>query len=661
MSLDPGENGFIMMHTCRIFPVLALITLIAAPALASTAATAVAQAPNKTTGKTTGKTAKRVSKIAVLAFRGRDNALRRWMPTAAYLSRSIPNTVFRVVPLSLNEMQGAVERMEVDFVLTNTGNYVELEAGLGISRIATLRAPLDVEVGNVFGAVIFTRAGRDDIKTLKDLKGKSLMAVMPNGFGGFQMGWFELKKNGIDPFKDLSSLTFSGFPQDKVAYAVRDGKVDAGTFRSDALEKMAAEGKIKMSEFKILAAKKYPGFPFAVSTKLYPEWPFAKVKHTSYILAQKVAVALLDMAPDDPAAKAGGYGGWTVPLDYQPVHELFRKLRIGPYKNLGEITFSDIVKQYGRWVPLAVAGLLLIAGWGLWTEYLVARRTFELSAANKELEKQIVERRRAEDMARQRQAELAHAVRLNTMGEMASGFAHELNQPLSAITNYAQGCVRRLEKGLGSTLRPGNNASALRDEGEVEALRDAMEQVSAQAGRAAKIIRRIRSFVRKEQPKHTRVDVNALIRDVADFTQAEFDRSEVLIGLDLGRSLPPVEADAVQIEQVILNLIRNGIEAMNDVRGRRRLDIATRPVSGEVAGGGGVRVSVRDRGQGIPADTMDHIFDPFVTTKPGGLGLGLSISQSIIEAHGGRLTAESPAGGGTRFRFTLPAVEVENV
>ncbi len=633
-----------MMRARPIFPVLALSAALLAPipALASPAGTASV------------KTADEVSRIGVLAFRGRDNALRRWMPTAAYLSRSIPNTVFRVAPLSLDEMKGAVERREVDFVLTNTGDYVDLEARLGISRIATLRAPLAVEVGNVFGAVIFIRAGRKDIKTLKDLRGKSLMAVMPNGFGGFQMGWFELKKNGIDPFSDLSSLTFSGFPQDQVAYAVRDGKVDAGTFRSDTLEKMSREGKIRMSDFKVLAAKKYPGFPFAVSTRLYPEWPFAKVKHTSDALAQKVAVALLGMAPDSPAAKAGGYGGWTVPLNYQPVHELFRRLRIGPYENLGKITFSDIVKQYGRWVPLVVAGLLLIAGWGLWTEYLVSRRTRELSVANKELEKQIVERRRAEDMARQRQAELAHAARLNTMGEMASGFAHELNQPLSAITNYAQGCVRRLERGLGSATRPGNEASVLRDEGEIEALRDAMEQVSAQAGRAAKIIRRIRSFVRKEQPKHIPVDVNALIRDVADFTQAEFDRSEVLIGLDLGAPLPPVWADAIQIEQVILNLVRNGIEAMNDTNGRRRLDIATKPAPD------GVRVSVRDRGHGIPADTLDHIFDPFVTTKPGGLGLGLSISQSIIEAHGGRLTAESRAGGGTRFLFTLPAAEVEN-
>jgi len=587
--------------------------------------------------------AERPARIGVLAFRGKENAMRRWEPTAEYLSKNIPNSIFSVVPLSLADMKNAVEREEVDFVLTNTGNYVNLEARFGITRIVTLRAPVGVEAGNVFGAVIFTRADRTDIQDIADLKGKSFMAVTPKGFGGFQMGWYELKKHGIDPFEDFSELKFSGFPQDKVAYAVRDGRVDAGTFRTDTLETMAVEGKIRMSEFRVLAPKQYPGFPFVASTRLYPEWPFAKLNKTSDTLAQKVAIALLNMSSVSPAAEAGRYGGWTVPLDYQPVHELFRDLRIGPYEELGEITLSDITKQYARWVPFVIGGIMLFAGWFVWTEFLVSRRTRELSAANQELEKQIAERHRAEDNARQRQAELAHVARLNTMGEMASGFAHELNQPLSAITNYAQGCVRRLNRGA-------KNPDTLRDGEDVDALRDAMEQVSVQAGRAGEIIRRIRSYVRKDQSAHTQVDVNALIQDVADFMRAEFDRSEVMIGLDLHNPLPPVLADAIQIEQVILNLIRNGIEAMADAKpGRRELFISTRHAPE------GVQVSVRDRGHGIPAETLDRIFDPFVTTKQGGLGLGLSISQSIIESHGGRLTAEAAAGSGTRFRFTLPA------
>ncbi|MCG8544265.1 MAG: PhnD/SsuA/transferrin family substrate-binding protein, partial [Alphaproteobacteria bacterium] len=359
--------------------------------------------------------------IGVLAFRGADNCLKRWGPTARYLGTAVADHSFRIVPLSLEEMSSAAAQGDVDFILTNTGNYVELEARYGISRIATLRAPGDVTAGNIFGAVIFTRADRRGLRTLEDLKGKRFMAVKPHGFGGFQMAWRELKDNGIDPFADFSSLTFSGFPQDKVAAAVRDGVVDAGTFRTGSLESLAAEGKIDLADFQVLNRKIYAGFPFAVSTRLYPEWPFSKLRATPQDVSQKVAVALLSMPADSPAAQAGSYGGWTVPLDYQPVHELFRELRIGPYEDLGAITMSDIFKQYGPWMVLVVLVLVLTVSWAAWIEFLVTRRTRELSLANKELERQVAERQRVEEVARQRQAELAHVARLNTMGEMASG------------------------------------------------------------------------------------------------------------------------------------------------------------------------------------------------------------------------------------------------
>lgn len=259
--------------------------------------------------------------IAVLAFRGTAESLKRWSPTADYLTQSVPGYTFRIVPLTLDEIGEATRRGVIDFVLTNSGNYVDQEARHGISRIATLRSPDRVTAGNVFGAVIFTRADRGDIRTLSDLKGKSLMAVKPKGFGGFQMAWREFKEAGLDPFEDLSSLQFSVFPQDAVAYAVRDGSVDAGTFRTGSLEFLAAEGKIALSDFRILNAKSHPGFPYPVSTRLYPEWPFSRLRSTAQQLSEDVAVALLRMPADSPAAVRGGYGGWTVPLDYQRVHE----------------------------------------------------------------------------------------------------------------------------------------------------------------------------------------------------------------------------------------------------------------------------------------------------------------------------------------------------
>ncbi|HER27133.1 MAG TPA: sensor protein, partial [Rhodospirillales bacterium] len=487
------------------------------------------------------------ARIAVLAFRGIEQALSRWSATADYLERTIPNYSFEMVPLSLEEMKKVVTEGQVDFVLTNTGNYVELEANFGITRIATLQTPVSVQAGNVFGAVIFSRADRDDIKEIKDLAGKSFMAVKKNGFGGFQMAWRELKNHGIDPFTDFSRLEFSGFPQDKAAFAVLNGDIDAATFRTNTLENMANEGLIQIEDFRILNPRQHPGFPYAVSTRLYPEWPFARLKQTDQDLAQKVAISLLSMARNDPAALAGRYGGWTVPLDYQPVHELFRELRIGPYEDIGEITFSDLFGQYGLWLVLALVVLIMIVIWASWSGVLVTRRTRELSASNAELEHQIVVRRKAEEDAILRRAELAHIHRLNTMGEMASGFAHELNQPLSAIANFAKGCIRRINKGR---AEPAELISAL-------------EQVAAQSTRAGEIIKRIRTFVRKEEPRRVRDDINRVIRETLKFIQSDADRQNARIELDLTDPLPEVEIDVVQVEQVILNLVRNAIEAMS--------------------------------------------------------------------------------------------------
>ncbi|MEK7246038.1 MAG: ATP-binding protein, partial [Pseudomonadota bacterium] len=335
-----------------------------------------------------------------------------------------------------------------------------------------------------------------------------------------------------------------------------------------------------------------------------------------------------------PAAQTGGYRGWTVPLDYTPVHELYRELRLGPYAELGEITIADLAKQYGHWIAAAILVLIVFGLWLLRTEQLVARRTRELSRANAELERAAAERHHAEAEARERRAELAHVHRLNTMGEMASGFAHELNQPLAAVVNYAKGAVRRLKQ---NAVEPGELLAVL-------------EQVAAQAERAAAIVRRIRAFIRKEEPRHVALDFNQIIRETAGLMAAEAEREGARLILDLANPLPRVHADAVQIEQVIVNLARNAIEAMAEASSPvRQITLRTMP-----AADGAVAIAVEDTGPGLPHVGRERLFDPFFTTKAEGLGLGLSISQSIVEAHGGRLTAAPSPGGGAIFRFTLP-------
>ncbi len=245
--------------------------------------------------------------------------------------------------------------------------------------------------------------------------------------------------------------------------------------------------------------------------------------------------------------------------------------------------------------------------------------------------------RRAEQEVRRHQADLVHVCRLSTMGEMATGMAHELNQPLSAIVNYAHGCSRRLRAGR-------------LDEA---ALETALGQMIAQARRASEIIRRLRGMVGKQAPVRDVVDMNRLVREVRSFAEFDAGRLGVTIELELQPRPLWVRVDLVQIEQVLLNLVRNALDALQEIpTGRRRLAIRTQGV------GAWIRVEVNDSGAGIPPETARHLFEPFFTTKVQGMGMGLAISKTIVDEHGGRIRLDPRVSEGACFVLEIPAVEV---
>ena len=246
----------------------------------------------------------------------------------------------------------------------------------------------------------------------------------------------------------------------------------------------------------------------------------------------------------------------------------------------------------------------------------------------------ITDRKRVEEAERQQKERLHRTARLITMGEMASTLAHELNQPLGAISNYANGCVKRLQS----------------DDFRREELLAAMQKASFQAERAGKIIRRIREFVRKSEPRRAAVDLEEVIEDAVSFAEIDAGRAGVKVRSEIEPGLGPVSADRIMIEQVVLNLVRNGIDAMAGAGNRANaLVVRARRVDDRSA-----EVAVVDRGTGIPAAERARLFTPFFTTKPDGMGMGLNICRSIIEFHQGRLWEEPNPEGGTIFRFTLP-------
>jgi len=246
----------------------------------------------------------------------------------------------------------------------------------------------------------------------------------------------------------------------------------------------------------------------------------------------------------------------------------------------------------------------------------------------------ISDRKRAEEQARVRLDELAHASRLTAMGEMAAGIAHEINQPLSAIVSFAGACLRILRSG----------------QAEPAVLERALEQIVAQGERAGGIIRRMRDFVRKRPTERVPVDVNATVREVLALLEHLVRRHRIRIRLELDERLPEVTGDPVQIEQVTLNLVRNAIEAMAEAdSGGGELAIRTSADGRDV-----IEVIVADTGRGVDPEHEERLFEPFFSTKPSGMGIGLALTRSIVEAHGGRLGARRNPEGGMTFQFSLP-------
>jgi len=244
----------------------------------------------------------------------------------------------------------------------------------------------------------------------------------------------------------------------------------------------------------------------------------------------------------------------------------------------------------------------------------------------------ITERKRAEEALHRAQAELAHVTRLTTLGELAASIAHEVNQPLAAIVADANASLNWL-------------AAA---EPELERVRETLAAIATDGHRAADVIQRIRQLATKTEPRKARLDVSDVVRDVAALVRAEVGRFEIALTLDLAPALPAVVGDRVQLQQVVLNLVMNAIEAMASVTARPRKLVIRSERDDEV------RVAVHDTGVGIAGSDVDRVFGAFFTTKPGGMGMGLSISRSIIEAHGGRLWVAPNEPHGAIFQFSLP-------
>ena len=267
-------------------------------------------------------------------------------------------------------------------------------------------------------------------------------------------------------------------------------------------------------------------------------------------------------------------------------------------------------------------------------ELRVQERTAELRQINEQLETEIADRKAAERVLFQTQLELARAVRVMTTGELAASIAHELNQPLTGVVTNGDACLRWL------AAQPAN----------LDEARAAVGRIIRDGNRASGVLARVRALMKKGEPVKESLDINFVVEEILALTEGEAHDNEVVTRTELAAGLPPVAGDRVQLQQVVLNLIMNAIEAMSAVKDRTRiLRIRTAQQSPD-----SVLVVVQDSGIGLDPAQLERIFDAFYTTKQGGMGFGLSVSRSIIEAHGGRIWAALNEGPVLTFRFDLP-------
>ncbi|ECG8258668.1 two-component system sensor histidine kinase TtrS [Salmonella bongori] len=522
--------------------------------------------------------------IGILAMRGEASTRSHWQPLEKTLNQQLSGETFHIQPLDLHQMQDAVNRGTVQFVITNPAQFVQLNSHAPLRWLASLRSTRGGKAaGNVIGSVILTR--RDSgITTVHDLIGKTVGAIDAQAFGGYLLGYKALSDAGLRPERDFH-LRFTGFPGDALVYLLREKAVQAAIVPVCLLENMDQEGVIDKKDFVALLSRP-TSLPCLTSTPLYPDWSFAALPTVSDTLADRVTRALF-------SAPAVAPFHWGAPASTSQVEALLHEVHQHPQQRRLWLDVKSWLIQHQLMVGGVALTFLLLTLNYIWVMLLVRRR-------GKQLERHSV-------MLHQQERALETARQMSVLGEMTSGFAHELNQPLSAIRHYAQGCLIRL-----------------RVEDERHPLLPALEHIDQQAQRGADTVRNLRHWVSQAQgnPVLTEEWGAIAIREAIDHVWKLLRMSQQFPDVTLHTTVSDVlrvTLPPMLLEQVLANIILNAAQA-----GATHLWM----VAGRTKNG--VRIILQDNAGGIDEELLRHAFQPFMTTRKEGMGLGLAICQRLV-------------------------------
>lgn len=559
-------------------------------------------------------------RIGVLSYRGGIEAQRTWGPTIAYLQQALPHITLSYVPMTLQQI--AEQADDLHFIITNPGHSFQLERIAGVSRIASARSRKNEDQMHDLASVLFTRSD-SPLKTFGDFEKARVGVVSSEAFGGYLAALQTLKHNTngeveIDPVP-------LGFPQQRIVEAVLRGDVQAGIIRACLLESMSAAGKLDLAQVRVIGKQAAGNFACAHTTPLYPGWAFLKVPSVSSELATQITQALLAMPPQFGEDEWLGHSSWIAPVSYASVENVYRELELYPYnKDLPQILQDWVERNYmliGIAILLCGAFILHVGH----VEFLVRRRSRQLEAAGDQLTEALRRNVMLEN-------ELAHAGRVSSLNILAGSLAHDLKQPLGAISTFAHSLLQRLE----------------RETADKATLQKQLTRISEQANRASEFINSMRSFLNKQPEARRIVD----LRDLMDETVMLMRTHSAKHGCQLEWSRPetPVRVccDDVQLRQVAVVLLQNALDATIEAGLSNGRIVLAMHHDGQTC-----RITVCDEGSGIPEHIKDQVFEPFCSSK-GSLGLGLATAQSIIDSHEGLLKLEPRTPQGTCASVTLP-------
>ena len=539
-----------------------------------------------------------------------------YTPLIERLKARYPQYRFTTVEFPRGEPIDSTRLGANGFVILSSGDAVR-ESELGLQQIATRRRADRKEADHSVGAVFLVRAG-STLKTLADLKGRSVATTDPNAFEGSAVPKGELAEQGEDPDEFFGEIVYTEWNYPDVLQMVTLGMTDVGILSTCEWEDAVAAGVVGAHELRIVNDRTAPGDRCRRSTALYPDLMLAALPTASPEVVRDITIAVLTQPVDE-----GGYD-WISNTNLTDVRNLYRTLREGPYAYLRDWSAAGLWRRFHTEIALGVFALLLVAVHIVRVNLLVRRRTRELQQAS-------AARERAAEALRESRAQLERLERGATVTQLSAMFAHEVKQPVTNAANYLNALLLMKERGLRDETR------------EESAFRRALSEVY----RAADILDRVRAALKRERTKFERFDLARLPERAIRHSRAK--KAGIPVEC-FGLETPAVVlGDAMELELVLINLLNNAVDALTQAKivgPRIRVSLLRESDT--------ALLRVEDNGPGVPPERLAKLGKPVLSDKPEGLGFGLAIAASLAEAHGGRLRFEAGNPSGLAVTLSVP-------